>query len=208
MYLFSDTDERLISPGMGEEARHRGNVYCNLKTIGRVYSTAMACPPCCPGSHLGIVLTTRIASASSNGDMLRNTFILDMLPSLPTIICRMTLPCSLFFCAIVGYLMFLARYCIRPGIPPGNLGITSATLSAVPDFASVALALESSFGPYATTTTSSRSACFISFPFEGAGPYRRKVTGTVNLTFTACPLCLPGFQLGMAAITRSASLSR
>ena len=89
MYLFSDTDERLISPGMGEEARHRGNVYCNLKTIGRVYSTAMACPPCCPGSHLGIVLTTRIASASSNGDMLRNTFILDMLPSLPTIICRM-----------------------------------------------------------------------------------------------------------------------
>lgn len=97
MYLFSDTDERLISPGMGEEARHRGNVYCNLKTIGRVYSTAMACPPCCPGSHLGIVLTTRIASASSNGDMLRNTFILDMLPSLPTIICRMTLPCSLFF---------------------------------------------------------------------------------------------------------------
>lgn len=33
MYLFSDTDERLISPGMGEEARHRGNVYCNLKTI-------------------------------------------------------------------------------------------------------------------------------------------------------------------------------
>lgn len=65
MYLFSDTDERLISPGMGEEARHRGNVYCNLKTIGRVYSTAMACPPCCPGSHLGIVLTTRIASAQA-----------------------------------------------------------------------------------------------------------------------------------------------
>jgi hypothetical protein len=32
MYLFSDTDERLISPGMGEEARHRGNVYCNLSS--------------------------------------------------------------------------------------------------------------------------------------------------------------------------------
>lgn len=75
MYLFP-IPMNALSPRYGEEARHRGNVYCNLKTIGRVYSTAMACPPCCPGSHLGIVLTTRIASASSNGDMLRNTFIL------------------------------------------------------------------------------------------------------------------------------------
>ena len=104
--------------------------------------------------------------------------------------------------------MFLARYCIRPGIPPGNLGITSATLSAVPDFASVALALESSFGPYATTTTSSRSACFISFPFEGAGPCSLNITGTENLTFTFSPLCLPGFHWGIAAITLTASLSR
>ena len=36
MYLFSDTDERLISPGMGEEARHRGNVYPQIRNYAPI----------------------------------------------------------------------------------------------------------------------------------------------------------------------------
>ena len=36
---------------------------------------------------------------------------------------------------------------------------------------------------------------------------RRNITGTVYFTRTASPFCVPGFHLGMALITRTASLS-
>ena len=43
------------------------------------------------------------------------------------------------------------------------------------------------------------SDCFTSSALGSSGPDSRKATGTVNFTFTASPLCLPGFHLGMAA---------
>ena len=39
----------------------------------------------------------------------------------------MTRPCFPFSWAVTGYLMFLAKYCIKACCPPGNSGITSTT---------------------------------------------------------------------------------
>ena len=100
----SGTGEKGVFPPMNapvltdeEGSGTGGRNYCNLNTIGMVYLTETGCPFCIPGSHLGILPTTRTASASSDGDTLRKTLIFDKLPSLLITICMMTLPCSLLF---------------------------------------------------------------------------------------------------------------
>ena len=70
--------------------------YCNLNTTGTVYFTRTAEPFCLPGLHLGILLTTREASRSSDGSTERTTLTSVIEPSRSTTNDTITRPCTPF----------------------------------------------------------------------------------------------------------------
>lgn len=101
-------------------------LYCSLKVTGTVYLQRTALSFTVAGFHFGMDFTTRAASASSSGVMLRTMLTWSTEPSFSITICTITLPCAPSFCAVTGYFMLRAKYCKQAVIPPGNSGILSA----------------------------------------------------------------------------------
>lgn len=159
--------------------------------MGNENLTFTTSPLCIPGFHLGIEDTTRNDSLSSFS--LPELFIILMslmLPSFFTTNSTNAFPCIFSFAHSSGYLRFSRRYFINAVIPPENSGICSTTLKICSSLVLTIVAC-------ATDTAS----CF-------AGFCSLNPTGITKDTFTASPLCIPGFQLGIEDTTRIASLSR
>jgi len=81
-----------------------------------------ALPSCMPGAHAGDALITRIASSAIACDGARMDLTSVKLPSVSTVNCSITLPCVFFCLSSAGYLIFIAKYLLNAGIPPGKLG--------------------------------------------------------------------------------------
>src|ERR1035437_8697880 len=102
---------------------YNNSVYFRLNSIGTIYQTGTALPPCLPGWKEGSVLTPLIASASRSGETPLSTLARLTPPSGVTQKRTITFPCIFCSLAFSGYFVFFEMYLRKAPSPPGNIGI-------------------------------------------------------------------------------------
>ena len=98
-----------------------------LNCTGTVYFTRIGFPHTLPGFHFGIVLRTRMASASQSLWSERTTLKSDNVPSFSTTISMTLRPCTFPSVTHFGKWVFSSMNWISFSIPPGNSGISAMT---------------------------------------------------------------------------------
>ena len=100
--------------------------------------------------------------------------------------------------------MCWARYLISPSVPPGNEGICSTASKTV-----ITLLLTAGSFPFVWFVTTTEPAIVCTGLYSSFfSSFNRNMTGTVYFTRTAFPFCIPGCQLGIVLMTRTASPSK